>query len=57
MHSYMTAMLQVSSMTTGDTPQQFSKFLNEHAKAGWAFRYAIKVNATTYLMIFEKVSM
>lgn len=53
----MTAMLQVTSMSTGDTPAQFTKFLNKHAKAGWGFRYAIKVNNVTYLMIFEKVVM
>ena len=57
MPEYMTAMLSVSSMTTGDTAEQFSKFLNKHAKAGWGFRYAIKVNNVTYLMIFEKVVM
>lgn len=57
MPEYMTAMLQVTSMSTGDTPAQFTKFLNKHAKAGWGFRYAIKVNNVTYLMIFEKVVM
>lgn len=57
MPEYFTAMLQVASMTTGDTAAQFTKFLNKHAAAGWAFRYAVKVNDITYLMIFEKVAM
>ena len=56
MPEYFTAMLSVSSMTTGDTAAQFSKFLNKHAKNGWAFRYAIKVNNVTYLMIFERTT-
>ena len=55
--NYTTAILTVSSMTTGDTPAQFSKFLNKYAQGGWAFRYAIKINDLSYLMIFEKVAM
>ena len=57
MPQYLTALLTVTSMTTGDTAQQFNKFLNKHAKDGWAFRYAIRCKEGEYLMIFEKVML
>ncbi len=55
MPEYLTVMFSVASMTTGDTAEKFTKFLNKQAVAGWAFRYAIQVREGLYLMIFEKV--
>ena len=55
MPEYLTVMFSVTSMTTGDTAEKFTKFLNKQAVAGWAFRYAIQVREGLYLMIFEKV--
>ena len=54
---YLTVLFSVHSMTTSDTAEQFTKFLNKHAKEGWAFRYAIQCREGHYLMIFEKVSL
>ena len=57
MGEYLTVLLTVSSMTTGDTAAQFTKFLNKHARLGWAFRYAIQCRTGEYLMIFEKIRL
>lgn len=55
MDNYLAILLSVHSMTTMDVPEVFTAFLNKHAKAGYAFRYAIKVRDGEYMMIFEKV--
>jgi len=52
--SYLTVLFSVHSMTTTDTAEQFTNFLNKHARQGWAFRYAIETREGEYLMIFEK---
>jgi len=52
--SYLTVIFSVHSMTTTDTADKFTVFLNKHAKQGWAFRYAIKTREGEYLMIFER---
>ena len=49
-----------SLVSAGDTitpADIFPVFLNKHAGAGYAFRYAIQVRDGEYMMIFEKVVM
>ncbi len=57
MDNYLAVLFTTNSMTSGTTADIFTVFLNKHAKAGYAFRYAIQVRDGEYMMIFEKVVM
>lgn len=55
--SYVTAMIQVHSLTSAHVTAAFDDMLNQHAKAGFRFCYAINCGKGMYLMIFEKIAV
>lgn len=43
-------------MTSGHIEQELAAFLNEHAKKGYAFKWAMRASEGMYVVIFERVS-
>lgn len=51
----MTSLITVPTKAVTNTEACFDKELNERAKEGWAFVYALRIDDIKYLLFFERM--